>query len=140
RDAPGISQRKNDGDSRGRDGEVRLRGGVRQDRNTNSPRGIRGLVHIPILAKFLFGSNTRDRERGELLVALIPHIVRTPDVSGLDLRGVAAGTDQVVKLNYGVRSQAPAPVTPAPAAPAAPAPTTTPAAATPTLSFVPQIG
>jgi hypothetical protein len=59
-------------------------------------------------------------------------------VSGLDLRGVAAGTDQVVKLSYGGRQQPAAPATPTPAAPsAAPAPSTTPAAVTPTLSFVP---
>ena len=139
-DQPVISQRKNEADIRVRDGEVSLLGGLMQDQNTNSQSGIPGLTSIPILGKFLFGTNTKDRERGELLVALIPHIVRTPDVSGLDLRGVAAGTDQTVKLSYGSRSQPAAPATPtlAPAstAPAAPA-TTAPAATTPTLSFVP---
>jgi general secretion pathway protein D len=134
-DQPVISQRKNEADIRVRDGEVSLLGGLMQDQNTNSVSGIPGLVNIPILGKFLFGSNSKDRERGELLVALIPHIVRTPDVSGLDLRGIAAGTDQTVKLSYGQHPQPPAPATPAPA-PAAPAPATTPSA-TPTLSFVP---
>jgi general secretion pathway protein D len=138
-DQPVISQRKNEADIRVRDGEVSLLGGLMQDQNTNSQSGIPGLTNIPILGKFLFGSNTRDRERGELLVALIPHIVRTPDVSGLDLRGVAAGTDQTVKLSYGARSLPATPATPAPApaAPAATAPATTAPAATPTLSFVP---
>jgi general secretion pathway protein D len=138
-DQPVISQRKNEADIRVRDGEVSLLGGLMQDQNTNSTSGIPGLVNIPILGKFLFGSNSKDRERGELLVALIPHIVRTPDVSGLDLRGIAAGTDQVVKLNYASRPQLAPPATPATAstAVAAPPATTAAAAATPTLSWVP---
>ena len=37
------------------------------------------------------------------MIALIPHIVRTPDITALDLRGIAAGTDQTVKLSYGPR-------------------------------------
>jgi len=135
-DQPVISQRKNEADIRVRDGEVSLLGGLMQDQNTSSTSGIPGLVNIPILGKFLFGSNSKDRERGELLVALIPHIVRTPDVSGLDLRGIAAGTDQTVKLSYGARSQPPAPAAPAPA-PAATAPATTAPATTPTLTFIP---
>jgi general secretion pathway protein D len=138
-DQPVISQRKNEADIRVRDGEVSLLGGLMQDQTTNSQSGIPGLTSIPILGKFLFGTNSKDRERGELLVALIPHIVRTPDVSGLDLRGVAAGTDQTVKLSYGARPlpAAPAAPAPSPAAPAATAPATTAPAATPTLSFVP---
>lgn len=142
-DQPVISQRKNEADIRVRDGEVSLLGGLMQDQNTDSTSGIPGLVNIPILGKFLFGSNSKNRERGELLVALIPHILRTPDVSGLDLKGIAAGTDQTVKLSYGSRSQAAAPATPAPAGtapasatPASPMPTATPAT-TPTLSFIP---
>ncbi len=142
-DQPVISQRKNEADIRVRDGEVSLLGGLMQDQNTDSTSGIPGLVNIPILGKFLFGSNSKNRERGELLVALIPHILRTPDVSGLDLKGIAAGTDQTVKLSYGSRSQAAAPATPGPAGtapasatPASPMPTATPAT-TPTLSFIP---
>jgi general secretion pathway protein D len=137
-DQPVISQRKNEADIRVRDGEVSLLGGLMQDQNTNSTSGIPGLVNIPVLGKYLFGSTSKDRERGELLVALIPHIVRTPDVSGLDLRGISAGTDQTVKLSYGARTQAAAPAPPGtvPAAPAPTPPTAAPAT-TPTLSFVP---
>ena len=56
--------------------------------------GIPGLVNIPILGKFLFGANTKDERKEELMIALIPHIVRTPDITALDLRGISAGTDQ----------------------------------------------
>jgi general secretion pathway protein D len=137
-DQPVISQRKNEADIRVRDGEVSLLGGLMQDQNTNSTSGIPGLVNIPVLGKFLFGSNTKDRERGELLVALIPHIVRSQDVTGLDLKGIAAGTDQQVKLSYGSRPPAATAAVPAPVTPPAPtAPTTTPAVTTPTLSWLP---
>jgi general secretion pathway protein D len=133
---PVISQRKNEADIRLRDGEVSLVGGLTQTSDSNSTQGIPGLTSIPILGKYFLGSNSKDKMRDELMIALIPHILRTPDISGLDLRGVAAGTDQVVKLNFAPRKEEAAP-NPAPpsTAPTAPAPTATapagPAPATP---------
>src|SRR5207253_770 len=83
------------------------------------------------------------RDRGNLLIALIPHIVRTTNLTALDLRGVAAGTDQTVRLNYAPRREEPPAATPAPA-PAGPGPTpplpalpAAPAAGIPRLSFSP---
>ncbi|HYL35564.1 MAG TPA: hypothetical protein VEV17_06605 [Bryobacteraceae bacterium] len=132
-DQPVISQRKNEADIRLRDGEVSLLGGLMQDQDTTTINGIPGLVNIPVLGKYLFGSTEKDKTRGELLIALIPHIVRVPDVTGLDLRGIAAGTDQTVKLSYGPRKEeAPAaPGGPAPASPAAPLPQAAAAALAP---------
>ena len=158
---PEISQNKNETDIRLRDGEVSLMGGLIQSQDTDVTGGIPGLINIPVLGKYLFGQNTRDRSRGELIIAVIPHILRAPDVTGLDMRGIAAGTDQTVKLTYRPRGEEPTAATPntpapgtAPAAPAqapggaaqAPAATTpaTPAATAPAipggpprLSFVP---
>lgn len=143
---PVISQRKNEADIRLRDGEVSLLGGLIQSQDTSTINGIPGLTNIPILGKYFLSSNSKDKSRGELMIALIPHILRTPDITGLDLRGVSAGTDQTVKLSFGPRQEAapavPAPATPAPAAPAPAAPPTvsaTPAApgGTPKLSFAP---
>jgi general secretion pathway protein D len=140
-DQPVISQRKSEADIRLRDGEVSLLGGLIQTQDTNALNGIPGLTNIPILGKFFLSSNSKDKSRGELLIALIPHIVRTPDISALDLRGVAAGTDQTVKLNYSPRTEEAKPAPPAPAAPGPP-PTVAPSApAAPTsetkLSFSP---
>ena len=42
------------------------------------------------------------------MIALIPHIVRKPDITGLDMRAVAAGTDATVKLSYAPRVEEPA--------------------------------
>ncbi len=140
-DQPVISQRKNEADIRLRDGEVSLLGGLMQSQDSMSVSGIPGLTNIPVLGKYMFGSTSKDRSRGELLIALIPHIVRRPDITGLDLRGVAAGTDANVKLSYGPRpdgTTTPAAPTPAPTAPAAPAaPVPSAPAGSARLSFVP---
>lgn len=153
-DQPVISQRKNETDIRLRDGEVSLLGGLIQSQEAGTINGIPGLVNIPVLGKYLFGTNTKDKSRGELMIALIPHILRVPDVTGLDLKGISAGTDQTVKLSYGPRKEEPAPAAAppaaAPAAPTAPAapiapvvpatpagPAPSAAAGGPRLSFVP---
>jgi general secretion pathway protein D len=57
-------------------------------------------VNIPVLGKYLFGNNSKDKQKEQLMIALIPHIVRRPDITGLDLRGIAAGTDATIKLSY----------------------------------------
>jgi len=137
---PVISQRKNEADIRLRDGEVSLLGGLMQSQETQTIGGIPGLVNIPVLGKYLFGSTSKDKSRGELLIALIPHIVRAQDISALDLRGISAGTDQTVKLSYGPRPEEQTPAA-APAAPAAPQATVPVTPAVPSgamrLSFVP---
>jgi len=130
-DQPVISQRKSEADIRLRDGEVSLLGGLTQTQDTNTLNGIPGLTNIPILGKYFLSSNSKDKSRGELLIALIPHIVRTPDISALDLKGISAGTDQTVKLSYAPRTEEarPTPAPPAPGVPApAPPPTVAPAA------------
>ena len=35
-----------------------------------------------------------------MLIALIPHIVRRPEITAENLRGIAAGSDQMVRLRY----------------------------------------
>lgn len=131
---PVIGQRSNTADLRLKEGEVNILGGLSSTQDSQVVNGIPGLVDIPVLGKIFFGSNHTDRLRGDLLIALVPHIVRTPDYTAENLRGIYAGTDQVVKLNYAPRllvdnatGPAPAPATPAPSG-QAPAP---PSAAVP---------
>jgi general secretion pathway protein D len=123
---PVISQKKNEAFVRVRDGEVNLLGGLISSQDSSTLVGIPGLVNIPILGKILGATNTKERDRGELLIAIIPHIVRTPNLTPMDLRTVAAGTDATVKMNYAPKEMppapAPAPVVPAPAPAAAPTP------------------
>jgi general secretion pathway protein D len=123
---PVIGQKKNEADIRLKDGEVSLMGGLMSDQDTGTIGGIPGLVNIPILGKYLFGNVYKDKQKEELMIALIPHIVRRPDITGLDMKTIAAGTDATVKLSYAPRvEQAPAaPSGTAPASPAVTAPVT----------------
>jgi general secretion pathway protein D len=140
---PVIGQKKNEADIRLKDGEVSLLGGLMSDQDTSTVSGIPGLVNIPILGKYLFGNVSKDRQKEQLMIALIPHIVRRPDITGLDLKGISAGSDSTVKLSYAPRVDQPAapaaPAVPTPAAPGATAPAVTPATpgGAPGLTFNP---
>ena len=48
------------------------------------------------------------------MIALIPHILRTPDITALDLQQVSAGTDQTVKLTFSVSFAGAPPAKPQP--------------------------
>jgi general secretion pathway protein D len=97
---PVISQNKNIADIRMREGEVNILGGLSSLSDSKTINGIPGLTSIPVLGSILFGSNSIDKEKGELLIALIPHIIRTPEYSPENLRTVYAGNDTTIKLNY----------------------------------------
>jgi general secretion pathway protein D len=127
---PVIGQNKNEADLRLRDGEVNILGGLGTSSDSNSVSGIPGLVNIPVLGNTLFGQQNIDREKQDLLIAITPHIVRTPDYTPENLKGIFAGTDATVKLNYAPRTE-PAAET-APVKPEAPKPPagTSPASAT----------
>ena len=112
---PVVGQRKSTADIRMREGEVSILAGLSQRQNSDATNGIPGLVDIPILGKYFFGSNHTERDRGDLMIALIPHIVRTPDYTPENLRGVFAGTDAQLRLMYNPReATGSAPVRPPP--------------------------
>jgi general secretion pathway protein D len=100
---PIIGQRKVDQEIRLREGEVSLIGGLLSTQDNNTKTGVPGLANIPILGK-LFSGNSVDRERDEIMIALIPHVVRRPEITPENVRGIASGQQQVVSLK---RSPAP---------------------------------
>ncbi len=104
---PIIQQSANVADIRLREGEVNILGGLSQSQDTNLVNGIPGLVNVPVLGHVLFGSDHTDKIRAELMIALVPHIVRTPGYTAENLRGIYAGTDQVVKINYAPKDEGP---------------------------------
>ncbi|MSV35066.1 MAG: hypothetical protein EXQ47_05635 [Bryobacterales bacterium] len=113
---PVIGQRSSIADIRLREGEVNILSGLSQTQDSTTITGLPGLVNIPVLGR-LFGSEKKFVARGDMMIALIPHIVRTPDYTAENLRGIYAGTDQVVKINYAPKTnKAPSPAEPAPAA------------------------
>jgi len=136
---PIIAQEKVIHDIRMKDGEVNLLGGLKQSSDSTTLTGIPGLSSIPVI-KWLFSSKQVSKSSQELVIALIPHIVRRPDYTEEEMRGIAVGNATVVKLNYAHPQQAdgePAPKSATPSAPGAPAaPLATPAAPPAT---VPQV-
>lgn len=103
---PVIGQTKNTADIRLREGEVNILSGLSQNSDSSTVGGLPGLTSVPILGQFLFGSSSKNKSTGELMIALIPHIIRTPDYTAENLKGIYAGSDQVVKLYYAPKTPA----------------------------------
>src|SRR5437868_4583057 len=96
---PIIGQRKIEHEIRLKEGEVNLLGGMMEDNQTQSLSGLPILAQIPFL-KYFFGSDTRDHRENELVFALIPHIVRGPDVNDSNQRLIDVGTANALQLRH----------------------------------------
>ncbi len=112
---PELGQRKITHDIRLKEGEVNVLGGLVQTQETKSVSGVPGLASIPVI-KRLFSSEKIDKSDSELLIVLVPHIIRTPDLDALSYKGIASGSQNTIRLTYA--SRRPAEVEPA--APGAP--------------------
>ncbi len=143
---PEISQNKASAYVRLRDGEVNLIGGIIQSTNSRGITGIPGLAGIPVLGR-LFSAENVQKDKTELVIAIVPHIVRGPDATESNLRGIAAGNSTQIKVGYG-RRRANAPnapdgqqvgvvVTPSSAGPPATAPPPTAAPIAPPVTAPP---
>ena len=131
---PIIGQRKVHHNIRLREGEVALLGGLTKLQDTKTKTGTPGLSSLPVLGR-LFSGESIDRERSDLMIAIVPHVIRRPEFTAENLRSILVGNSRTIKLNYAPQ-EAPDGLTPAtPAAGAAPsAPTTGPQPATPPVS------
>ncbi len=96
---PIIGQRKVTHSVRMHEGEVSLLAGLTQTSDTKQVTGIPGLMSIPLL-KNLFQGQSIDRENDQVMIVLVPHIVRQPSVSAENLRGVDVGSQTAVKMSY----------------------------------------
>src|SRR6266576_2691497 len=94
---PIIGQRKIEHEIRLKEGEVNLLGGMLEDSTTKSLSGIPGLSQIPIL-RYLFGQTNTEHRENEIVFALIPHIVRSQDLSELNQRALQVGTASAIEL------------------------------------------
>ncbi|MEX2262602.1 MAG: cohesin domain-containing protein [Bryobacteraceae bacterium] len=130
---PIIGQRKVVHDIRIREGEANVLGGLMQAQDTLAITGIPGLAQIPVLGR-LFSSETKVQADNEILIVLVPHIVRTPTLTDSNLKPIAVGNATNVKLSRAPRAE-PAkeetPQAPGQAAPAAPPVTAPPPAVAP---------
>jgi general secretion pathway protein D len=114
---PVISTRKVEHTIRLMDGETNLLGGILEVQDTSTTSGTPFLGQIPLL-RYLFSSTNKERITNELVFLLVPHIVRTQELSDLNRRTFDVGTGSSIELRM-----APKPATPANATPAAATPT-----------------
>jgi general secretion pathway protein D len=129
---PIISQRSIEHDIRLKDGEVNVLGGLMEQTDTNTVNGIPGLAKIPFFKNF-FSGNVVDHEKDEILIVLIPHIVRLPTITAENLRSISSGSDTNAEVRLEDAVLLPDAAKPQPAVAAAQAPTS-PA---PTAAFAP---
>jgi len=128
---PIISARSFDGDIRLKEGEVNIISGLFERTDTKTLNGWPGLAKIPFL-RYLFSEDKTDHQDNEVLIVLIPRIVRLPDWTKANLRPLYSGseTNIQVKRDSDVRAPATPPQATAPqpqpnqnVAPVTPAPT-----------------
>jgi general secretion pathway protein D len=96
---PIISQRKIEHDIRLREGEVNILGGLFERTDTRTLNGWPGLAKIPML-RYLFSSDNVEHEENEVLIILIPRIVRVPEFSKANLRTLSVGTESTVQVKH----------------------------------------
>ncbi len=124
---PIISTRKAEQTIRLMDGETNLLGGILEVQDTKTTSGTPFLGQVPLL-KYLFSSTQKERVTNELVFLLVPHIVRSQDLSDINRRAFDVGTGSGIDLHMAARpaqTDASAPANaaaqPQPSAPVTPA-------------------
>src|SRR5712664_1520734 len=125
-DQPIISQRSIEHDVRLKDGEVNVLGGLIERTDSNNINGWPILAKLPFF-RYFFSSDSVDHQENEVLIVLIPHIVRLPTMTAENLRSIASGTDTNAEVRLENEVMAP----PVPKTEAVPVPAQPPAAAAP---------
>ncbi|MEZ5362056.1 MAG: hypothetical protein R2748_06845 [Bryobacterales bacterium] len=96
---PIIGQRTITHDIRIVEGEASILGGLNQSQVFITKSGVPFLGEIPLLGN-LFSIKKVENNENEILVVLIPHIVRLPTIEDTNLKAVASGTDQIFTVRY----------------------------------------
>jgi general secretion pathway protein D len=104
---PIISQRLIEHDIRLKEGEVNILGGLIQRTDSKTLSGWPGLAKMPLL-HYLFADNQSEHQEDEVLIVMIPRIVRIPEWTRANLRSVASGSDQNIQVRRESELRAPA--------------------------------
>lgn len=120
---PIIGQRKVEHEIRLKEGEANLMGGILEDQDVKSWSGIPGLGNIPLF-RYLFASQHTERHENEIVFVLIPHIVRSQELTALNTTPLDVGGGTGINLRRGRKSE---PAGGVPNAAATPNPGTNPA-------------
>lgn len=94
---PIIGKQTDEADIRMKDGEVSIMGGLSDREQSSTLAGVPGVANLPVL-NYLLGTKTKSNVDNEILIAMIPHIVRPPDLTAGVGEGVYAGTERVVRV------------------------------------------
>jgi general secretion pathway protein D len=123
---PVLTNRQVQHEIRLAEGETNLLGGIITDSEAVSLAGIPGLKDIPIL-KYLFSQEKKTRDQTEIIIMLTPHIVRMPNITEINMRGLYTGSETIPRLRSNPAVPAiGAETSPAPARPQTQPPATTP--------------
>ena len=87
---PIISQRVAEQTIRLREGEANILGGIQEQQIQDNWSGIPGLSSIPIL-RYLFGSRDKITQDDEIVFLVVPHVVRSQELTAANLRTVDTG-------------------------------------------------
>lgn len=97
---PILSQRVAEQTIRLREGEANILGGIQEQQIQDNWSGIPGLSSIPIL-RYLFGSRDKIRQDDEIVFLVVPHVVRTQNLTPDNLRTIDTGPGtQAVELRH----------------------------------------
>lgn len=112
---PELGQQVDEADIRMKNGEVSLLGGLSDVEHNKTLSGFPGLTNLPLL-DYIFGSKKIQDSNNEILIALVPHIIRSPEdqLAITAEKGVYAGTNRVVSVRRASQAAPPQPTTTAP--------------------------
>ncbi len=107
---PVIGQRKIEHDIRLREGEVNILGGLFEHIDSRTVNGWPGLAQVPFI-KYLTADNNNHQTQNDVLIVLIPRIVRMPDWTRANLRPISTGVEQNIttRRESDIRTPASAP-------------------------------
>ena len=111
-DQPVIGQRKIEHEIRLKEGEVNLLGGILEEQDIKALGGIPGLGRIPFF-RYFFSDEKKQKVESEIVFALVPHIVRGPELSALNVKALDVGTGAAIDLRRAAMAESPTPAAPA---------------------------
>ncbi|MFC5865279.1 cohesin domain-containing protein [Acidicapsa dinghuensis] len=94
---PTFIQKNSEQTIRLREGEATILAGILNKQDLVNITGIPGLGELPIL-KYIFGSKSVEHIDDEVVFVLMPHVVRSPDITPLNLRSIDTGSGQAISL------------------------------------------
>jgi general secretion pathway protein D len=81
------------------EGEASILGGILEKQDQVSWSGIPGLSSIP-LVRYLFGSKDHTITEDEIVFLVVPHIMRSQELSPVNLRPIDTGIGQSIELRH----------------------------------------